>query len=92
MACEPIKALIPDFPELDCATQEHVRAHAARCAGCQELLNASIDLDQQLSMRIKAPEQFERKVLARIERRPSYLPEFTHTPCSLYQSAQASVE
>jgi hypothetical protein len=75
MGCEEMEAFILDFPELDDAARGRVRAHAAKCTKCRELLDASVELDARLSMTAKAPERLGRAVLARIERRPSYLPE-----------------
>jgi hypothetical protein len=75
MACDQMEAAILEYPELDATAQAEVRSHASRCTDCQELLDASLDLDKRLSAAVKAPAHFDRKVFARAQRRPSYLPE-----------------
>ena len=75
MACEEMEPFILDFAELDDAARGRVRAHASKCAECRELLDAAVELDARLSITAKAPEQLGWAVMARIERRPSYLPE-----------------
>jgi hypothetical protein len=75
MACEQMEAAIFEYPELDTAAQARIRSHASQCENCRESLDASLELDQHLSAAVRAPEHFDRKVLARLQRRPSYLPE-----------------
>jgi hypothetical protein len=75
MACAQMEAAIFEYPELDAAAQARIRSHASHCTACQELLDASLELDRQLSAPVKAPAHFDRKVFARTQRRPSYLPE-----------------
>jgi predicted anti-sigma-YlaC factor YlaD len=75
MFCAEMEAAILEYPELDISAQARIRAHASQCSDCRELLDASMELDRQLSAAVAAPKSLQRKMLAKLERRPSYLPE-----------------
>jgi predicted anti-sigma-YlaC factor YlaD len=71
MNCEEIEDLILDEPE-----SELVKTHLRQCEECRVFREAARELDLVLMRTPKAPERLSRAVMAAIEPKPSYLPEF----------------